>query len=716
MSENINNSQNIGNTYKYYNYELQKYDTDEDGVLSVFEIENIQDEEGIDLLAQDLNSAQTEENKEEQIQILEAKLESVNNQQGAISSLWNGIKCLTGLGSSSDKCEQAIENFKNGEITYEEADSIISSFSEKQKSSVNLISNIATGLASVAIVGSAVMTGGLSLGVVAAAAGVGAATKAGIKFADRATNKVQGDALDGKQILKDSLSGAVDGAVSVATMGMGTAAVTSKTVAQQTLKQTVIEGAKAGAKAGAISGAVTGASDYTIEAAVEEDVEFNIEDLAKTTALNAAGGALAGGVIGGVSSGIQYNKVKAASANTAANTDSPAAIQTETTADSGIVETTAVKASSEPELPAEIKAELSQQAEDLSNLFNTNIDEATIQIDNEFGNLSSVNGVSGRAKSSSSIYEKLVKKFNNGKLTSTSTQDCIDSIGDAYGTRIQLKSLSTEEAKDIIEDCLYGYNITYDQFIKYMNGDSSALDETGAAVLEEIKGTIIDLLKEKQTQEVVDQLADAIGNGRLVITELNNYGDDITSYFSNAQLQEIADAYYIQTGKRLDLVTYDDFTKSSGTKFDLENSSDYTINIDTGKATKESGYATSQMNTKQTLSDGTTGNGEIQIRGTELNQFADAEHIPYDIRTGKIKATDTEYSDIFDIISNMSPETYEKYNSFLTNTYKYLRLKELGIETTMPDITQIFSENELSQEAMKLLDMQGLITISQRSH
>ena len=34
----------------------------------------------------------------------------------------------------------------------------------------------------------------------------------------------------------------------------------------------------------------------------------------------------------------------------------------------------------------------------------------------------------------------------------------------------------------------------------------------------------------------------------------------------------------------------------------------------------------------------------------------------------------------------------------------------------MPDITTYFDSNELSQEAMKLLDMQGLINISQRGH
>ena len=184
MPEGINGSNNI-DTYKFQNPQLQKYDTDGDGGLSVFEIENISDEQGIEIFFEEFNTI----SKEEQSSSLENQLETISDEQGIISSLWNGLKCLTRIGSSTSKCEKAIEDFKSGKISYEEASSAISEFQEKQKNSVNLVSNIATGVATVAVLGSAVMTGGLSLGIVAAAAGVGAATKAGLKLADRATNK-----------------------------------------------------------------------------------------------------------------------------------------------------------------------------------------------------------------------------------------------------------------------------------------------------------------------------------------------------------------------------------------------------------------------------------------------------------------------------------------------------------------------------------------------
>lgn len=684
MTDGVSN--NYNNQYQYKNSELQKYDTDSDGSLSIFEIENIQDDKDIELLAEDLGYMQTVEEKsstEEQVQSLESKLSTVKDEQGAISSAWNAIKCFTGLGSSTNKCEQAIEDFKNGKITYEEADTIISEFSTKQENSVNLISNIATGITAVVAVGTAVATGGLSLVAGAAiGAGVGAATKAGLKFADRATNKVKGDALDAKQITKDALSGAVDGAVSVATLGIGAGAVTAKNVATQTLKQTVIQGAKAGALDGAISGAVTGAADYTIEAAIEEDVEFNTTDLIKTTLVNTAGGAITGGIMGSASAGIRYTKLK-------------------------------------PDVEA-----LSSQASKLNKEYSLHIDEAKAQVESVFDGDNSVKTISGRAKSEDSILSKLISKFDKGKLASTADDACFNAIGDGYGTRIQLKSLSTEETKNIIEDCLYGYDISYEQFIKYMDsGDTSTLSDAGVETIKEIKNTVIDILKEQQTQEAVDSLCENIINGKFIITELNNYGDDISSYFTQTQLEQISAAYQqANPGKKLDIVTQlDTYDVGRNASVDIDDGGVTTVITDkstlTNKgATKDSGYTSSQMNTKHNFEDGSIGLGELQIRGTEVNQFADIEHIPYDIRQGKITASDTKYKEIYDVIKDMSDDTYNAYNDYLKEVYNYLRLKELGIETTEPMLESILKGSGLSEEAINLLSREGLTKIAANAH
>lgn len=694
MADGINNS-NINETYTYKNSELSKYDTDNDGSLSVFEMQQITDSTGQEILISELygDIDLQEEDVETNVQNLESKLNSAKNNQGVVGSLWNGLKNLTGLGSNTNKCEKAIEDYKNGKITYEEADSIISEFSSKQESSVNFAANIATGITATLVVGSAVLTGGLSLGVIAAAAGVGGATKAGLKFLDRATNKVEGDALDAKQLAKDALSGAVDGAVSVATMGIGTTAVTAKTVTEQTIKETIKQGVISGAKAGAISGAVTGASDYTIEAAFEEDVDFNVKDLAVNTAVTAAGGAVAGGIMGGISSGVQYKHAQSK-------------------LETRILEHT--------NLDEQTIAELSDQA-DRINLYNEDrIDEATQQVKEVFGDNVEV---TSRAKSENSNFEKLAKKFENGKLNSTSDDACFDAIADGLGLRVQMKSLTEDEAKGIIETALKDTGITYQQFINYISGDTLNLDDVTRETLETSAKTIIDELKEKQTQDVFNNLIDSIKSRKIKITDINNYGDEYSSIFTQRQILELVDTLNsVYPGQNITVTTLmdDSYGSIAGRKLTIDADGNTTININettfTDKgAVKPSGYATSQFNTVHEFEDSTLGLGELQIRGTQLNEFAEVEHVPYDIRQGKIKETDSKYSEIYSIIKGLSKENFNSYNLYLTKVYNWLRLKELGISTSEPLIQSVLTDSGLSEDVLNKISREGLIALS-KSH
>lgn len=696
MPESINGSNSI-DTYKYQNPQLQKYDTDGDGGLSVFEIENISDEQGIEIFFEDFNTI----SQEEQSKSLETQLETVSDEQGIVSSLWNGIKCLTGIGSSTSKCEKAIEDFKNGKISYEEASSAISEFQEKQKNSVNLVSNIATGVATVAVLGSAVMTGGLSLGIIAAAAGVGAATKAGLKFADRATNKVKGDALDGKQIAKDALSGAVDGAVSVATMGIGSAAVTGKTVATQSIKQTIINGAKLGALDGAISGGVTGAGDYAIEAAFEEDIDFNLKDFTKSALTNAAGGALAGGVMGGISSGIQYKNMD---------------------------ELLAKRQTKFKDLSKEQIVELTDQANSLHSRYSSKLNKASKSTKEAFSGIDGIE-ISSRPKSANSIFEKLAKKLQDGEMTIIDEASCLDAIGDGIGIRVKMKSLTGEQSKSIIEEKLKNTGIEYDDFIKYITGKGQDLDDALKTSIDAIEPTIINALKEEQTKDTFNALIKGIKNKSITITELNNYGDELSSYFTNRQLQAIADAYEsVNKGSKLDIVSKLD------RDFQFPNPK---VGFDDGKTTvesdklkitdkgavKKSGYTSTQMNTKYQVDSSI--NGELQIRGIEVNEFADVEHIPYDIRQGKITELDTKYAPIYDTIKNMSPKSYKQYNSYLKDVYNWLRLKELGItsvggqELLEPVLSGTFTTKTgeiISDEAIQMLTRSGLTAFAKTLH
>lgn len=245
--------------------------------------------------------------------LLEDQLSFVQKEQGALMKGWDNFKGNIGLGTSSEKCEDAIEKYKNGEMTFEEAMSEIEKFYNKQSSSLDLFSNIATGITAI-IAGTAVAaTGGAAAPIVAGAL-VGAGTKAGFKATDRATNDIKGDALDAKQLAKDALSGAVTGAIGVATAGTA-----GKPFSVGGTKACVTKCASTGFKTGAISGA----SNYTIDCAFEENKDFNLKDFATTTATSSLVGGTVGAIMGGVNGTLRSNNLLAHGGNVAeANTTS----------------------------------------------------------------------------------------------------------------------------------------------------------------------------------------------------------------------------------------------------------------------------------------------------------------------------------------------------------------------------------------------------------
>lgn len=238
----------------------------------------------------------SDENTSENTEILEAKLDEIEKNNGTILGGWNSLKETLGIGSSAEKCDEAIEKYKNGEITFEEAETMINEYGAKQESSLNLFSNIATSIAAigtVAAVTATIATGGLLAPVaIALGAGSGALTKAGFKALDRATNEVEGDALNGKTLAKDALSGAVTGGVAVWTMGTAGSA------------NSVGQAIKGCTKTGVKSGAIAGAANYSIDCAFDENKDFNAGDLAKTTAESAIVGGAVGAIMGGVNGGL----------------------------------------------------------------------------------------------------------------------------------------------------------------------------------------------------------------------------------------------------------------------------------------------------------------------------------------------------------------------------------------------------------------------------
>ena len=668
-------------------------------------------QEATDTISQDITS-------------LNEAFNEVQDEQGLIGKFWNGFKNLTGLGLSSNDVQEKIEQYEQGEITYEEALNTIESFSDKQEGAVNIIANTVTG---VATAGVAIATGGA--GALLMGAAIGGATKAGVKTLDRATNNVEGDALDAKEIVKDSLTGAVDGMVSAATAGL-----IKGPIAGQTVKQAVKQGMVQGATSGAITGGVTGAADYTVNT-IADNEEFTFEGLLKSTAQNAITGAVFGGVLGGITGGVSQNALNKKVKIT--HLDNPGAPVDNQTQAANYLDNFNKNnkdiAITDPDMMAaktEKLSDLSKKSEALAAKFDTQLDEATEQINKAFADKTDIEIITARAKSQKSTFSKLAKKnLEKGKELST-MEDCYDAIGDALGIRIQMKSVSQANATEIVEDALKqkGINASFDDFVRFLQGDTGLSDETTKA-LTGVSDEILNALKTKQMQSAVDQLVEGIRTGNIRITELNNYGDNVTSYFTEKQIQEIVDAYDYAVSKKI--ISADETFEIVSQTRPLKNSKvlesgeqiwpskaqegkNLKITQKTDGAVKDSGYTSGQMNTRHTLNNGTVANGELQIRGTEVNAFADVEHIPYDIRTGKIAANDTKYSEIYELIKNMEKGNYESYNKYLGDVYKILRMKELGLldeSVALPSISSYIKKG-VSDEDLAKLDINGLFQIA----
>ena len=240
-------------------------------------------------------------NQDAEYQELQAKLQEIENNNGSVLKAWDTFKNAVNVGARSEKCDEAIENYKKGEVTFEEAMETIEKYKNKQDGSLNLFSNIVTSIAAIGAVTAAAAvvaaTGGAALPIVAAGligAGVGGATKAGFKLFDRATNKVDGDAFNAKQIVKDGLSGAVTGAI--ASVTMGTAGATYTEGAKLTTN--IGKAALRCAKRNAVSGAVAGSANYAIDCTFDDNQKMTAKGFVANTVQGAAVGAVVGAVMG----------------------------------------------------------------------------------------------------------------------------------------------------------------------------------------------------------------------------------------------------------------------------------------------------------------------------------------------------------------------------------------------------------------------------------
>lgn len=214
---------------------------------------------------------------------LKTEFQSVKDEQGAVRKAWDGIKNLTGIGVSSNKVQDKIEQYENGKLTYEEALDYIEEYETKQDNAVDLLTGIAI---DVTAAGITIATGGA--GAIVASTIAGAALKAGAKTLDRATNKIEDDALNSKQIAQDTISGAINGFLNALIVGK-----IKKSLVQNHFALGLSE-----AKAGFTGGLLSGSADYMSKVTFDDDTDFKVMDLSQSSAQDAGVSAITGFILG----------------------------------------------------------------------------------------------------------------------------------------------------------------------------------------------------------------------------------------------------------------------------------------------------------------------------------------------------------------------------------------------------------------------------------
>lgn len=319
-----------------------------------------------------------------------------------------------------------------------------------------------------------------------------------------------------------------------------------------------------------------------------------------------------------------------------------------------------------------------------------------------------------RIKTENGIRKKLMRKFNSGDLNADfNMNSAYKAIGDLFGERIQMKTLTPHDAANVIESLKDSSGARlfsdFDDFQKeillYCEKKSKRPRQVECA---------LEALKTKQTEGVIKKLTEAAENRRINITGISNYGDEITSYFTNKQIRELTGQYgqalreSIKTPrkhsvpqkvkfakfpttkkqriKRLSVVSKPNATSDptqGAVKSFCETTRD-AVFTEKG-AVKSSGYSSFHVDFNYLDPDvRRLLRGELQIRGSELNNVGEIEHIIYDCLQGKASVKDKKLRGIVKQLSSLTKNQAAEYKKYISDLYRWKRLKELGIEYKEP--------------------------------
>lgn len=302
-------------------------------------------------------------------------------------------------------------------------------------------------------------------------------------------------------------------------------------------------------------------------------------------------------------------------------------------------------------------------------------------IDQSFGTLST------RVKDLEGLNEKIYREIDriDQKIAD------LENIDEYNATKLKKGDEPlTQEAADVL---IEKYNMQKQNLINDYDTVISTIQDAFGARL------VLDDASPVAIAKIHQSLLNAIDSGEIKILEINNYqGEGSIPYFSSAQIKQLQ-AHCRRQGYELKVIS--DVNAPVG-KEDLYNK-DY----NSQKAIKASGYTTCQMNIQHK-------NGvisEFQIRGKYINELAESEHIFYDISQNKdLSKGNPKIKAITDplvrVVENMNAKGNEHikaaYSKYLTECYKFARMKELGIPMKKPVLPDIVDP---------MLDIDNIINI-----
>ena len=368
-------------------------------------------------------------------------------------------------------------------------------------------------------------------------------------------------------------------------------------------------------------------------------------------------------------------------------------------------------------------------AEDYSNMIESEVQNLThffmgkdvkVEFDGKFYKAKNETGCcSARSKGADSVYSKLEKKVIGLKTDVPANKQQADMlIGDAGGFRFTINSVDTGTINKIILETVPKNERV--EFNKYFENSYKLTPAEKAKVNKNFlkyEKTITERAIHAQSDKFVAKLCEGIESEEIHLQEINNYcGRDGIPYFSQEHLQNITLSYNKWFEKASKSAEYSPIKDENGFIIALKdkfgNKFDRALKIEDSQtnadAIKESGYTTSQFNIigKNGLKI------EFQYRSNQINDFAEYEHVPYDIRENKETVSGPEYNTIRNILQDktkMSDDDYKKYyNPYLTQVYNYNRRIELGMPVGEKPTLNKTNFKNLTQEEIDLISDEGL--------